>query len=172
MAPTLIVSGKSDGPLDGSFFAHPQDSASSDWLALCDQLRFAVADGCSPRAGATERLQEILHRRVVLFALALVRCVPLFKAISFSRQLAWFPENNVQQYKLRSGDSLPSSIYCSCLLVQAPRDRPLNNPAHLRIINFFWFVPYALKEGADPKLRKSEERCQCRPCRRLEVVQL
>lgn len=25
-----------------------------------------------------------------------------------------------------------------------------------RIINFFWFMPYALKGGADPKLRKSE----------------
>ena len=29
----------------------------------------------------------------------------------------------------------------------------------LRIINFFWFLPYAIKESADPKLRKSEKRC-------------
>jgi hypothetical protein len=28
----------------------------------------------------------------------------------------------------------------------------------LRIINFFWFLPYAIKESADPKLRKSEKR--------------
>jgi hypothetical protein len=49
-----------------------------------------------------------------------------------------------------------------------------------RIINFFWFLPYAIKESADPKLRKSEKRYTPYPitrhpplaCPSVQVVKL